>query len=241
MALVDDAVTKIRELIRSGVLPAGGRLPAEAQLAEQMGVSRNTMREAVKILASARILDVRQGDGTYVTSLSPNLLLEGLGFAVDLLHERHLMEVVEVRRMLEPQATAAAAERMSETDLADVAACLARMSESTTRGEIMIEDDIAFHRRIAASTGNELLTSMLDALSRHTVHARTWRGIIEVQSAAQTLAEHQAIYDALKQRNPQVALAAALMHVNTSELWMRQFHTETATEPAEPSDASLQA
>lgn len=225
MALVDEAVAKIREMIRSGRLPAGGRLPPEQQLAAQLGMSRNTAREAVKVLASARVLDVRQGDGTYVTSLSPNLLLEGLGFAVDLLHERHLVEVVEVRRMLEPHATAAAANRVTDLDLEEIAEHLARMDEAASRREAMIEYDIAFHKRIAQASGNELLTSMLDALSGHTLRARVWRGIIEEGSTAQTLAEHQAIYNALVQRNPSVAYAAALLHVNTSEQWMRQFAT----------------
>lgn len=222
MALVDDAVQKIRELIREGRLKPGARLPAEAQLAAELGMSRNPMREAVKILAAARVLDVRQGDGTYVTSLSPNLLLEGFGVGVDLLQGPHLLDVMEVRRMLEPPATACAATRITDSGLADVAQALAEMANSSSDAEVMIQHDLAFHRRIVQSTGNETLTAVLEGLSNHTLRARVWRGLMDDGAAARTLAEHQSIFDALQAGDAQLAHAAALLHVNTSEKWMRR-------------------
>ena len=79
MRLSDRAITQIQELIGAGELPPGARLPTENQLAAQFGISRSSIREAVKALTLARVLDVRRGDGTYVTSLEPHLLLEGIG------------------------------------------------------------------------------------------------------------------------------------------------------------------
>lgn len=231
MALVDDAVERIRDLIRTGQLPPGSRLPAEAVLAAQLGMSRNPMREAVKILAAARVLDVRQGDGTYVTSLTPGLLLEGLGFGVDLLQGRDLLDVLEVRRMLEPPATAAAAQRMTGTDLEEVGLHLDRMTNSAGDAEVMIVHDLAFHRRIVEATGNSTLVSVLDGLSGKTQRARLWRGHIDEGSSAQTLMEHQAIFNALRRRDSVLAYSAALMHVNTSEEWLRRM---VATEEAGP-------
>src|ERR1044072_2537023 len=105
MSLTDEAIARIRQLIQSGDLPPGSPLPPEPQLAAQLGVSRNPLREAVKALVVARVLDVRRGDGTYVTSLEPALLLEGLGSAVHLLHEDTLLELTEVRSLFEPIAT----------------------------------------------------------------------------------------------------------------------------------------
>ena len=125
--------------------------------------------------------------------------------------------------MLEPRATAAAATRVTDEDLAEIAGHLAQMNEAATHHDAMIEYDIAFHHRIAQASGNELLASMLDALSSRTLRARVWRGIIDEGSTAQTLAEHHAIHQALCQGNAEVAYAAALMHVNTSEQWLRQF------------------
>src|SRR3954466_5915609 len=112
MALTDDAITTLRGMIQSGELPPGSRLPPEHQLATQMGLSRSGVREAVKVLEAARVLDVRRGDGTYVTSLAPRLLLEGVGFAVELLRDDSVLEVMEVRRLLEPAAAGVAAVRM---------------------------------------------------------------------------------------------------------------------------------
>src|SRR5829696_5000356 len=114
VALTDEAITRLRGMIQSGELPPGARLPPEAQLAAQIGLSRSGVREAVKVLESARVLDVRRGNGTYVTSLAPGLLLEGLGVAVELLRDDTLLEVMEVLRLLEPAATAVAALRMSQ-------------------------------------------------------------------------------------------------------------------------------
>src|SRR5918992_931871 len=117
MAVTDEAIEKIKEMIVSGRLRPGDRLPKEADLAANLELSRSSLREAVRALSALRILDVRQGDGTYVTSLAPSLLLEALSFLVDLHHDDTVMEIFEVRRLLEPAVTAQAAIRI---DLEDV-------------------------------------------------------------------------------------------------------------------------
>ncbi|WP_426513662.1 FadR/GntR family transcriptional regulator [Dactylosporangium sp. McL0621] len=221
MALTDEAIAKIRSMIQSGELPPGARLPPEPQLAVQIGLSRSGVREAVKVLESARVLDVRRGDGTYVTSLAPRLLLEGLGLAVELLQDDTLLEVVEVRRMLEPVATGMAALRMTDDDLDELARILDDMRSAADDHEKLIQFDTAFHRTVVAATGNETLTSLLDGLSGRTVRARVWRGLIQNDSAHTTIEEHHAIYLALRARDQLLAHAAALLHVNTSEAWLR--------------------
>jgi GntR family transcriptional regulator, transcriptional repressor for pyruvate dehydrogenase complex len=230
VALTDEAITKIRGMIQSGELPPGSRLPPEPQLAAQIGLSRSGVREAVKVLESARVLDVRRGDGTYVTSLAPRLLLEGLGLAVELLQDDTLLEVMEVRRMLEPVATGLAALRMSDTGLDELGRILDDMRAAADDHEKLIRFDTAFHHTVVAATGNETLTSLLDGLSSRTVRARVWRGLIEGNSAHTTIEEHHAIYDALRRRDQLLAQASALLHVNTSEAWLRT--VLSAREPA---------
>src|SRR6476469_10933794 len=122
--MTEAAIERIRELIGTGGLPPGARLPAEAELAGQLGASRNTVREAVRALVTARVLDVRRGDGTYVTSLRPELLLEGVAAAVELMQEGFSLELIAVRRILEPPATALAAARISDETLRELEACL---------------------------------------------------------------------------------------------------------------------
>ena len=107
--LTEAAIEQVRQLITSGELLPGQRLPPEAELAESLGTSRSTVREAVRALVTARVLDVRRGDGTFVTSLRPELLLAGIGAAADLLQHGFTLELVQVRRILEPAATAMAA------------------------------------------------------------------------------------------------------------------------------------
>ena len=106
--LTEAAIEQVRTLISTGDLVPGQRLPPEAELAESLGTSRSTVREAVRALVTARVLDVRRGDGTFVTSLRPELLLAGIGAAADLLQEGFTLELVQVRRILEPAATAMA-------------------------------------------------------------------------------------------------------------------------------------
>jgi GntR family transcriptional repressor for pyruvate dehydrogenase complex len=226
MALTDQAIEQIRELIRSGELPPGSRLPPENELAAQLGLSRNSMREAVKALELVRVLDVRRGDGTYVTSLEPRLLLEGLGLAVDLLQDESVLSVVEVRRLLEPAATGLAADRITDDGLAAIERRLHEMEDAGTDVERQVAADAAFHLEVFNATGNQTLVSVLDGLSSLTLRARIWRGVVEADAISATLHEHRAIFSALTARDRPLAEAAALIHVNTSETWLRSVVTD---------------
>ncbi|GAA5070615.1 FadR/GntR family transcriptional regulator [Thermocatellispora tengchongensis] len=221
VSLTDEAILRIRRLIQSGELPPGSRLPPEPQLAAQLGVSRNPLREAVKALVVARVLDVRRGDGTYVTSLEPRLLLEGLGLAVELLQDDTLLEIVEVRRLFEPVATGLAATRITDEQLAEVGEHLEAMRAASDDIEKLNRFDAAFHRAVVSATGNETLSTLLDGISSRTLRMRVWRGTVEANASHKTVAEHEAIYEALLARDATLAQAAALIHVSTTETWLR--------------------
>ncbi|WP_405813903.1 FadR family transcriptional regulator [Streptomyces sp. NBC_01390] len=218
MSLTDKAIERIRELISTGALPPGSKLPPEPDLAAQLGLSRNLAREAVKALAVARILEVRRGDGTYVTSLQPSLLLEGLGGAVELLQgdSAVLQDLMEVRRLLEPAATALAATRISDDQLVEVKSHLDAMREAREDVELLNAHDAAFHRAVVAATGNETLLTLLEGVSGRTLRARIWRGLVDDQAAGRTLAEHETIYAALTTRDSALSQAAALLHVSNT-------------------------
>lgn len=228
MSLTDKAISRIRELIQSGQLPPGSKLPSEQQLAAQLGISRNLMREAVKALVAVGVLEIRRGDGTYVTSLEPGVLLGVLGSAIELLQGETVLELTEVRRLFEPVATALAATRISPADLAIVAQHLAAMRAARDDVELLLKHDAAFHHAVIAATGNRTLESLLEGISSRTVRARVWRGMVDDNAAATTLAEHQGIYDALAAGDAPLAQAAALVHVGTTEKWLRKHLAEEA-------------
>jgi GntR family transcriptional repressor for pyruvate dehydrogenase complex len=233
MSLTDKAISRIRELIQSGDLLPGAKLPPEQQLAAELGLSRNLTREAVKALVVARVLEIRRGDGTYVTSLEPTLLLEGVGSAVELLRGDTLLELIEVRRLFEPIATRLAAGRISTEDLAEVARHLDAMTHARDDVELLNEHDAAFHRAVIAAAGNATLATLLEGISSRTVRARVWRGLVDDNASDRTIAEHQAIYDALAAKDSALAEAATLMHVSTTERWLRD-HLEPDDGPDRP-------
>ncbi len=230
MSLTEQAIERIRQLIKDGTLPPGARLPPEQELAAELGLSRNLLREAVRSLVTTRVLQVRRGDGTYVTSLSPELLLEGVGLAVDMMRGDDLLEITEVRRLFEPVATGLAATRITGDQLARVESHLNAMIAAQDDVEALNHHDDAFHRVVFEATGNKSLSALLGGISGRTLRSRVWRGLAEENAAGRTVAEHAAIYRALAAGDAPLAQAAALIHVSTTETWLRE---NLGTSPSE--------
>jgi DNA-binding FadR family transcriptional regulator len=211
-------------MIISGELRPGDRLPKENDLAERLGLSRNSLREAVKALSLIGVLVVRQGDGTYVTSLEPHLLLDVMTFVGDFHRDDTVLHLLEVRRMLEPGASALAAQRMSDEDIVELGKVQQALRELGDDADIetLVANDLEFHRLIAQGSGNPVLCSVLDGLSGPTVRARVWRGLTQEGAVARTQEQHQAIYQAIATRQPEVARAWATIHITGVEDWLKQ-------------------
>src|SRR5919204_1264238 len=168
MSVTTEAIEKVKEMILSGELQPGDKLPRENELAERLGVSRSSLREAVRALAALNVIEARQGDGTYVTSLTPEVLLEVIGFGIDLVTDPSLLEVFEVRRYLETAATAAAAISITVDELASLRECLDRMDRAESVEELVRLDE-EFHHIVADATRNSVLVALTDNLSSRTV------------------------------------------------------------------------
>jgi GntR family transcriptional regulator, transcriptional repressor for pyruvate dehydrogenase complex len=220
VALTDEAIDKIKEMIISGRVRPGEKLPREADLAAELGLSRNSLREAVKALSLINVLDVRQGDGTYATSLAPSLLLEAVSFVVDFHRDDTVLEFLEVRRILEPAATALAATRMSDEDRVELGKVLKTVDVSTPVEEL-VAADLEFHRQIALGARNSVLASLVDSMSAPTTRARVWRGMTEPRALERTLAEHGAIYKAIMSRDADLARSWASVHIAGIDSWLR--------------------
>lgn len=222
MAVTDDAVIKIRELIISGELQPGDQLPQESVLADELGISRNSMREAVRVLEQMRVLNVRHGSGTYVSSLEPALLLDGISFAVEMMRDHTLREVIEVRQLLEPAATRLAVQRMTPAHLAEIREAYELHSKQTSIEEL-VQCDLQFHTAIIRAANNETLASILDGLSSKTVRLRIWGGIVSDNAVDLTIDHHLQILKAIEAGDAHLAEAAALVHVTHARGWLDSY------------------
>ncbi|GAA3421325.1 FadR/GntR family transcriptional regulator [Streptosporangium vulgare] len=220
MAVTDAAIDKIKQMILSGELAPGSRLPKEADLADRLGLSRNSLREAVRALALINVLDVRQGDGTYVTSLEPRLLLDAMSFVVDFHQDDTVLQFFQVRRILEPAATAMAAMCMSDSEVTELRKILDELPPDPSV-EQLVANDLEFHQRIAAGSGNAVLCSLIESLSGPTTRARIWRGLTQENALEKTREQHTAICDAIASHQPEVARAWATVHIAGVEEWLR--------------------
>lgn len=220
MAVTDEAILRIKEMILAGELAPGDRLPPEKELSERLGLSRSSLREAVKALEVIRVLDVRRGDGTYVTSLEPRLLLEAMSFVVDLHDDHSVLEIFAVRRILEPAAASLAARNADAAGLEHLRDIVTSVDDATDV-EGLVAHDLEFHRSIAEATGNSYLASLIDSLSSHTVRARIWRGITQENAVERTLQEHHAILDAIASGDAELASSLTVVHVSGVEQWLR--------------------
>ncbi len=154
-----------------------------------------------------------------MTSLQPPLLLEALSFIVDFHRDGTVLEFLQVRRILEPAATAMAAERIADAEIEGLDALLDSLGPDP-EVEDLVANDLEFHRRISASSGNSVLCSLLDSLSGPTSRARVWRGLTQAGATARTLAEHRAILDALRSHDPEVARSWATVHIASVQQWL---------------------
>ncbi len=225
----------IRDMITSGRLVAGSRLPAERELSGSLGVSRGSLREGVRALVILGVLETRQGDGTYVTSLGPSQLSEPLGMLAELQSPEDSVHMLGVRRVLEPEAAAHAALLITEADIAEAERILDRGEALLRSGtdidiEATIDVDTEFHRIVAKASGNPAFAAIIGALVGRTARARLWRAIHQQGAVQTTQQEHRAILDALIARDPDRARIRMSVHV----LGVEEFTATHLGESAEP-------
>ena len=221
MTVTDEAIAQIKRMILSGEAGPGEKLPKEKELASRLGLSRSSLREAVRALTLMGVLHARQGDGTYVTSLDPHLLIDSVGLVVELSRERTVLELLEVRRLIEPGATALGAARIDDAGIEKLKSCLERM-EAAPDPQTLVEADDEFHETIVAAAGNQTLSSLVRALSSRTMRARAWRALADEGVAEVTKLGHRNIYRAVEDRDPDLARAAATTHISEVEFWFRK-------------------
>ncbi len=220
VSLTQAAIDQIKGMIVRGELRPGERLPKESELALRLNLSRGSLREAVRGLALVRVLEVRQGDGTYVSSLKPELLLETIGFFTELQgEEASLHQILEARRMLEAGTAALAAQLATPEELAAVELLVEEMA-GLDDIDAFVENDLRFHRAVALASRNDVVVALLDNLSSRATRARVWRGLTQPRARERSGEEHRAIYDALAARRGDIASAAMTTHIARVDAWL---------------------
>ncbi|MEV6003242.1 FadR/GntR family transcriptional regulator [Streptomyces griseomycini] len=192
-ALSEQVIAALRAQITSGEWPVGTRIPTEPELVEQLGVARNTVREAVRALAHNGLLDIRQGSGTYVVATSE---LAGV------MHRRFAdadpRHVAELRSTLESAAARLAAQRRMEKDLKQLDTLLLRREEAWESGdaEAFVAADATFHLAVVAASHNDVMTAMYADLSEV---LRDWlRDDVGRELTPETHMDHGRLVDAIR-------------------------------------------
>lgn len=208
-------VNGIQEMISSGEIAPGDRLPVELILADRFNVSRGSLREGVRALVAMGILETRQGSGTTVTSLDPHLLLQPLTFWAGIQAGTSSGELHTVRRALEVEAAAAAASQRTEDDVKRLTEVLqnAEPAIQATDHEAAMAVDLTFHRDIATMSRNPILIALLEAISRPTLRIRMWQSIHHSGRLENTHHEHHAVLNAIASGDPVGAQAAMHTHL----------------------------
>ncbi|MGW2131092.1 FadR/GntR family transcriptional regulator [Streptomyces coelicoflavus] len=192
-ALSEQVITALRQQITSGEWPIGSRIPTEPELVEQLGVARNTVREAVRALAHNGLLDIRQGSGTYVVATSELAGVMQRRFA-----GAAPQHIAELRSTLESAAARLAAERRTEKDLKQINGLLLRREEAWESGEAeaFVTADATFHLAVVAASHNDVMTAMYADLSEV---LRDWlRGDVGEGMSPAMHMDHGRLVDAIR-------------------------------------------
>ncbi len=205
LSLVESALQLMRARIEDGSWKIGERIPKEAELAEMLQVGRNTVREAIRVLSHSEVLEVRQGDGTYVrSSIDPAETMRKV-------NQSRLRDHFELRALLETEAARLAATRRTKADLDNLTKLLRERGEPPRRDKLtlFVDRDVAFHMAIAKASHNTALEELYRYFA-NSIRVSTHAVLKEHELPGARMASHQKIIDAIRKQDPDAAAAAAL-------------------------------
>ena len=209
--IYEEITHRLQSLVETGDLKPGDRLPPERQLASLFGVSRNSVREAIKSLEQKGVLESRPGAGTFITAGSEADLTRQFGeiFA----QERHrLGDIFELRLLLEPQIAHLAAQRISARTLKELHGIMEAYDLALREGRPVYEIDQSFHDAIAAATGNSSIVRLMEEM--HDMLSESRDEALQSPARSRTSLEaHMKILEALRRRDPQGARVAMTEHL----------------------------
>jgi len=210
--LSGQVIARLRQQITSGAWPIGSRIPTEPELVAQLGVARNTIREAVRALAHNGLLDIRQGSGTWVVATSELAGVMQRRFA-----SANPDHVTELRGTLEAAAAGFAARRRTEDDLHRLDALLAQREQAWASGnrDTFVDADSAFHLAVVAASHNDVLIELYADLGQ--VIRDSLRGHFGTQLRPEEYMDHTRLLEAIRAEDPASATTEAAAHTSSCE------------------------
>ncbi|MCC5801019.1 FadR/GntR family transcriptional regulator [Rossellomorea vietnamensis] len=224
--IYEEVAEVLIDMIKSGQLKSGDKLDSVQQLAENFQVGRSAVREALSALRAMGLVEMHQGEGTYVREFDSSMLSLPIYIAA-LMKKDDVKQLLEVRRILEVGAVEAAASRRTDEQLKEIKTALDQM-HSANDEELGEEADFRFHMAIAKASQNQLLTGLMNNVSEMMVTTMRETRRLWLYSKKSTLArlyqEHQHIYEAIEAKDGQKAQQLMLHHLHSvEEVLMKYF------------------
>lgn len=223
-SLSQKIVDRLLLLIKEKQLKPGDRLPPERELSATMGVSRPSLREALRALSIMNIIENRQGSGTYITSLEPERLVEHLDFIIAL-NDQSFLDLFQARKILEVGLVSLAAQQIKDDELKALKDCLARTAEEIDDPAVFLQCDLEMHQRIIDAARNQILALFMKSINDLNIASRRRTGESR-KLREQTLKDHRLILTALEEHSSSRAAQAMRDHLNHVEEHLKEMSAE---------------
>ncbi len=210
--LYEQIVGQIEHRILTGELKVGDQLPAERELAQQFGVSRTAVREAIKALREKGLVQAQPGRGTFITDSASRALRHTLRFIAKVGSEEGLGNLVEVREMIEPEIAALAARRANDENIVALRDAVLAMDAAMQHADMFVEADLDFHLALADATQNPLIPALIDSIV-HLLREQRKRLFLG-GSAVNGQYHHKRILDAIVRHDADAARQAMTDHLH---------------------------
>jgi GntR family transcriptional repressor for pyruvate dehydrogenase complex len=219
-SIVEDVIQELSNYILEGIMRGsikkGDRIPSERELSESLGVGRSTLREAIKVLIMLGLLEVRNGQGTYITEGTSDFYAAPLAWGI-IIGDKSIAELVEARLLLDCEAAFLATTRANDVELREIETALLDMKEACENENIQkfIDGDVRFHMAIAKAAHNAVIFQTVKAI-RKLLELWIEKVLIDMDTVRATLSEHDAVYKCILSKDAEGARERIRYHVNSA-------------------------
>lgn len=224
--LIDQIIEKIAILIENGDLKPGDFLPGERILSERLGISRTSLRQALKALNVLGVLDIIPGKKTYIKKSFSDILINPFRF-IKAIHSIKLKEIFEARGILEEGLVQKAAKKATESDIEKLRSYLEMSEKNLENKSEFIYSEFMFHQCIFDAVNNKILTAVMNSVNDLLIVLEKYeKDYLSIEDRRQSYKQHVEIFNAIKEKDPEKARLAMHIHLNTMELRLKKMENK---------------